>query len=94
MKKPAPIENLPENAKHPWWETLILVVSFVLLWLWMLGRYSARLPVSAPVGPLWTAIQVAALAALVWVFLRRLNRVKRALKQTMEKDFGFVERRK
>ena len=78
-----------EKPSHPWWETVVMIVSFILLWVWLLGRVTARLPPSAPVGSTWLAIQVLCVAALVWVFIRRFARVRRAMKE-VESTFGFT----
>ncbi len=83
-----------EKPSHPRWETLVIIVSFVLLWTWLLSRVRARLPLGAPIGAIWTAIQLLSVAALVWVFLRRMARVRRAIKEVGEQQFGFVSRRK
>lgn len=78
-----------EKPSHPWWETLVMIVSFILLWVWLLGRLSARLPLGVPAGTTWTVIQLLSVAALVWVFLRRMARVRRAMKE-VESTFGFT----
>lgn len=66
-----------------------MIVSFVLLWVWLLERVSARLPLGVPVGATWTVIHLLSVAALVWVFLRRMARVRRAMKE-VENTFGFT----
>jgi len=77
------------KSSHPLWETLVMIGSFILLWAWLLQRVSTRLPQSASVGTTWTVIQLLSITALIWVFVRRMSRVRRAMKE-VEKTFGFT----
>lgn len=88
MKKPL------QKPAHPRWETFVMFVSFALLWAWLLSRISLRQAPNEPIGPFWMAIQIVAIIALLAIFVRRLARVRSAIKEVGEKQFGFVSRRK
>jgi len=61
-------------------ETAILVVSFLLLWAWWLERQAIYRAGNQP--SLWTSAPLVLLvAALAWVFARRLKRVVAAMKE-------------
>jgi len=64
----------------PRWETAVLVVSFLLLWAWLLAR-GAALKSGAPMPFWWTPVQILALLALVTIFVRRTRRTVRAIRE-------------
>ena len=68
----------PANVRPPWWETAIMVGSFVALWVWYLLRQSAY-RAEQPPSPLGSLLLVAALPLLLWVFTRRMQRVLKTL---------------
>jgi hypothetical protein len=67
------------KGSHPLWETVVMVGSFVLLWVWFLARQAA-LRNGGVMWPGWTVLQIVALVALVVVTVRRVARVRRALR--------------
>lgn len=68
----------PDNPSRL--ETVILLVSFLLLWAWFLARQSVYRTGGQP--SMWLSLPLVLLfAALVWVFTRRLRRVIRAMKE-------------
>lgn len=72
------MNSQPDNPSRL--ETVILSVSFLLLWAWFLVRQSVYRAGGQP--SLWLSLPlVLLLAALVWVFTRRLRRVVRAMKE-------------
>jgi type VI protein secretion system component VasK len=72
------MNSQPENPSR--FETAILVISFLLLWAWFLMRQSVYRAGGQP--SLWLSLPlVFILGALAWVFVRRLRRVVRAMKE-------------
>ncbi len=68
----------PDNPSRL--ETVILTVSFLLLWAWYLTRQSVYRAGGQP--SIWLSLPLVLLfAALVWVFTRRLRRVVAAMKE-------------
>ncbi len=68
----------PENPSRL--ETAILVISFLLLWAWFLVRQSVYRAGGVP--SIWLSLPlVFILGALAWVFIRRLRRVVRAMRE-------------
>lgn len=68
----------PDNPSRL--ETVILAVSFLLLWAWYLARQGVYRAGGQP--SIWLSLPLVFLfAALVWVFTRRLRRVVRAMKE-------------
>ncbi len=62
-------------------ETFIMVISFVGAWLYFLARHRAI--ASGTALPVWASVlPLLLLLALVWVFLRRLQRLRRAMKES------------
>ena len=61
-------------------ETAILVISFLLLWAWFLMRQSVYRAGGQP--SIWLSLPLVFIfAALAWVFVRRLRRVVRAMRE-------------
>lgn len=57
-----------------------MLCSFVLVWVWFIARQRASQAEDAlPV--VWNAALLVALALLVWIFVRRLARVVKALRE-------------
>ena len=70
----------PQDNKAARLETVILLLSFVGVWLYFLARQRALLAGGAL--PQWANLPLLALlAALVWVFVRRIRRVTRAMRE-------------
>ena len=63
----------------PWWETAVMVVSFVALWGWWLVLQALH-RADRPIPPLWFTLLALLVAALVTIFVRRSARVLAALK--------------
>jgi len=71
-------EPKPSNPSRL--ETVILAISFFLLWAWWLARQNVYRAGGEPT--LWMSLPlVVVLAALAWVFARRLRRVVAAMKE-------------
>jgi hypothetical protein len=68
----------PQHTQ-PLWETIVMIVSFVLLWVWFLVRQSVHKTPGAEMSPLWTVLLVAVAVTLLVIMFRRFRRVKRAL---------------
>lgn len=68
------------NSENPSrWETVVIAASFLLLWGWYLWRQSFYRAGLQP--PLWhNAPLVILLLALGWVFVRRLRRLTKAMR--------------
>jgi hypothetical protein len=71
--------NEPKR-NHPLWETVVMAASFAMLWAWFLARQSAS-RTGTDLWPGWTALQLIALAALVVVLVRRMIRVRNAMRE-------------
>lgn len=71
--------NEPKR-NHPLWETVVMAASFAMLWAWFLARQSAS-RTETDLWPGWTALQLIALAALVLVLVRRMIRVRDAMRE-------------
>ena len=69
------------KREHPLWETVVMALSFVLLWAWFLARQAALRAPTTTMWPGWTALQILAIVALVIVMVRRMARVRRALRE-------------
>ncbi len=74
--------NGKPKREHPLWETIVMALSFVLLWAWFLARQAALRAPSTTMWPGWTALQIAAVVVLVIVMVRRMSRVRRALRES------------
>ena len=62
-------------------ETFIMVISFVDVWLYFVARHRAI--ASGTALPVWMSVfLILLLLALVWVFVRRLQRIGRAMKES------------
>lgn len=94
--------NLAEHDErvkkgNPRWETAAMVVSFGLLWAYLLARQAA-LQAAAHSGvanpkvqmsPLWTVAQVAAIVVLLFVLVRRMRRATTAMRAASQIRPGF-----
>jgi hypothetical protein len=69
------------KRNHPLWETIVMGGSFAMLWAWFLARQSASRS-GIDLWPGWTALQLIALAALVLVLIRRMIRVRDAMRES------------
>lgn len=69
----------PETEKTPTWETLAMIASFALVWAYFAAFQSAK-RVGGALHFGWNLALLAALGILIWVFVRRLKRVLKALK--------------
>ncbi len=73
-------KNKPKRD-HPLWETVVMAGSFVLLWAWFIARQMALRTPGTKMWPGWTVLQIAAVVVLVIVMVRRMARVRRALRE-------------
>lgn len=73
--------NGKPKREHPLWETIVMAGSFVLLWAWFLARQVSLRAPGTKMWPGWTVLQVAAVVVLVVVLVRRMARVRRALRE-------------
>ena len=69
---------MDNENKSSIWETLTMIVSFVLLWAWFLA--SKATPPRAEMAPYWKVLLGLSIAALVLVLVRRMKRVSQAFK--------------
>lgn len=69
---------MDNENKSAIWETLTMIVSFVLLWAWFLA-YKAT-PPRATLAPYWKVLLGLSIAALLLVLVRRMKRVSQAFK--------------
>lgn len=69
----------PKNIT-PWWETAIMIGSFIMLWVWFLARQAAYKSPTGQFSLFWQVPLIIALVALVVVTVRRAKRVQRALR--------------
>jgi len=79
-------QDEPRKAT-PWWETLVIAGSFLLLWAWWLARQAALRANETP-SFWWQAVMGLALLALLFVMARRTQRVVRALRGQDEEDLS------
>ena len=70
---------MEKENKSAIWETLTLIVSFVLLWAWFLTYKST--PPRETLAPYWKVLLGLSIAALVLVLVRRIKRVSDAFKE-------------
>jgi hypothetical protein len=84
--------NEPKR-NHPLWETIVMAASFALLWGFFLAKQSAS-RTGVDLWPGWTALQIVALAALVLVLVRRMIRVRDAMRENTklpnQRQFPFM----
>ena len=81
--------NLEEKNPHPLWETLAMIGAFALVWAWFFARQSAIKAAAAQgigaaqvsISPLWTLAQIAAVAVLILIFVRRMRRARAAMQE-------------
>ncbi len=69
---------MDNENKSAIWETLTMIVSFVLLWAWFLA--SKATPPHTEMAPYWKVLLGLSIAALVLVLVRRMKRVSQAFK--------------
>jgi hypothetical protein len=84
-------DQTSKTYDNPLWETVAMAGSFVMLWAWMLARMAAaqkaaQSRVADPssvyyLSPLWTVVQIAAIAILLVIFVRRLKRARQAMQE-------------
>jgi hypothetical protein len=67
------------KRETPVWETAIMVGSFVLLWAWFIA-YKGSLRTNVPLPLWWHFFLLAAVGLLIFVMVRRINRLKEALR--------------
>ncbi len=79
-------QDEPRKAT-PFWETLVIAGSFLLLWAWWLARQAALRANESP-SWWWQAILVLSLLALLFVMVRRMQRVVRALRGQGEEELS------
>jgi hypothetical protein len=73
----------PKNApmgKAPRWETVVLILSFVLLWGWWLAHLAAQRRHES-LSYWWYLPLLAACAVLIWVYVRRSRRAIQAFRK-------------
>jgi len=63
----------------PLWETIVMAGSFILIWAWFLSRQSAQ-RTGSTLWPGWTALLWLSVALLAVIMVRRILRVRRALR--------------
>lgn len=68
----------PDSQTPPRWETLAMIASFALVWVYFLAFQSARRENLTP-HVAWKLALLVAVGVLVWVFVRRLKRILAAL---------------
>ena len=74
-------EKPAENAVgNPRWETAIMALSFVAIWVWWLARQNAYKTQTEFSGA-WNLFLLAVVGLLVWVFVRRLARTMAAIRE-------------
>ena len=89
------LDNAPEpkpKREHPLWETIVMAVSFALLWAWFLARQSVSSTRNQTLWPGWTALQILALLALVFITVRRMKRLREALREGAQLPNQFPHR--
>ena len=67
------------SSRTPRWETAIMALSFVLIWLWWLARTSAQRR-GGQLDEAWQIALGAAVILLVVVMVRRVLRLREALR--------------
>lgn len=71
--------------KTPLWETCVLIGSFVLLWAWFIA-YKVAEGANEALPLWWHFFLLVAVGLLVFVMLRRIKRLQRALHGDEESD--------
>ena len=71
---------MPNKRENPLWETLVMVASFAFLWIWILSAKAAHAQ-GANLGPQWMLFQLIAAGALFVIFVRRVQRAKKAFRE-------------
>jgi hypothetical protein len=78
------------SSSVPRWETAVMALSFVLLWVWFLARQSAiRNGESMHVA--WNAAMLLAVVALVVILVRRFKRTLEGLREVHPAQRGRSE---
>ena len=70
--------NEPKRSS-PLWETLTMCASFILIWAWFLAHQASQRTGTA-LWPGWGALLWLSVALLVIIMVRRILRVRRALR--------------
>ncbi len=85
--------NQPKR-NNPFWETIVMAASFAMLWAWFWARHTASRTPGATMWPGWTVLQIIALAALVFVLVRRMIRVRDSMHESskLPNQFPFMNR--
>jgi MFS superfamily sulfate permease-like transporter len=65
----------------PLWETVVMAVCFVVLWMWFWARQNFLRTPGAVMSPLWQIALVGAVVVLVVIMIRRIQRIKRAFEE-------------
>jgi len=71
--------NEPKH-NHPLWETLVMIGSFLMLWVWFLAHSAAQRTPGKYLHPLWQTPLVVAVIVLIVILVRRARRLQRALR--------------
>ena len=78
------------QPKTPFWETLVIVASFVGVWVYFFAWLSAG-RARAPLALYWQLLLVPCLVALFFVFRKRLARARNAVREASEQNaFPFT----
>ena len=71
---------MPSKRDNPLWESIVILVSFGFLWAWILFSKAAHAQ-GQNLGIGWAIVQIAAVAALLIIFIRRVQRAKKAFNE-------------
>ncbi len=74
-------EEPKEKRDHPLWETFVMAASFASLWAWFLAHQASK-TTGAKMWPGWLLIQIAAIALLLAILVRRMIRLRRVIEET------------
>ena len=80
-----------EPPAVPRWETVVMILSFVGLWVWF-GARQIALGRGEPFSALWQIPLAASLGVLIWIFVRRTRRTLLGLKAIHPARRGPAER--
>lgn len=72
---------------NPRWETAVLLLSFMLLWVWWLARHAAQ-KAGSDLAVGWQVVMVGAVAVLLFVFIRRTKRAVGAMRDAQNPGAG------
>jgi hypothetical protein len=74
-------EQNTARRDNPIWETIVMVLSFGLLWAWFWVRQNVMRTPGAEMPAWWQPLLGLALLALIIITVRRVLRVKRAFEE-------------